>query len=52
MVGSDTLAMVPSSTCMNTASARPKVVSGTLRGRKSLPATAAGALISRSPWHG
>src|SRR5262245_11352861 len=35
MVGSDTLAMVRSSTCMNDASARPIVVRATFGGRKA-----------------
>jgi hypothetical protein len=34
MAGSETLAMVVSSTCMNEASARPKVHSATLGGAK------------------
>ncbi len=41
MVGSETLAMVVSSTCMNEAMARPTVHNATLAGRK--PAAGAGA---------
>ncbi|GHB97175.1 hypothetical protein GCM10010080_06520 [Thermomonas carbonis] len=42
MVGSETLAMVVSSTCMNDAKARPSVVNAMFGGRKAAGLAAAG----------
>src|SRR5688572_5586301 len=47
MVGSETLAIVVASTCMNDASARPIVVNAMLGGRKAAAAVAGGGVTGK-----
>ncbi|GAB6196097.1 hypothetical protein PAGU2595_014040 [Lysobacter xanthus] len=48
MVGSETFAIVVSSTCMNDASARPRVVSAMFGGRKAFAGAGAAAAMGPS----